>query len=221
MDAEELALDQITSTLTRAKELGLSQGSSTADAQTRLVTKAEVDQLLKSVVSLGNTQHGGEFLFGGDQSNVAPFQQTTAPFSAVPPTGTRRTEIGSALYVKTNHNGSEVFLNTGVLAALEQLSVALGANDQVGIQTSLVSVDNGMGAVQTLLGDIGAQQSQLDATSSNITALHTSLQAFRSDLEDEDVEKAVTELVSRQTSYQAAMLATARVIGLNLGDYLR
>ena len=36
-----------------------------------------------------------------------------------------------------------------------------------------------------------------------------------------DFEQAVTELVGRQTAYQAAMLATSRVMGMNLTDYLR
>jgi len=31
----------------------------------------------------------------------------------------------------------------------------------------------------------------------------------------------VTELVGRQTAFQAAMLATSKVIGMNLTDYLR
>jgi flagellar hook-associated protein 3 FlgL len=39
-------------------------------------------------------------------------------------------------------------------------------------------------------------------------------------LEDADMEKAITELVSRQNTYQAAMLATSRVMGLNLANYL-
>ena len=36
-----------------------------------------------------------------------------------------------------------------------------------------------------------------------------------------DFEQAVTELVGRQTAFQAAMLATSRVMGMNLADYLR
>jgi flagellar hook-associated protein 3 FlgL len=221
MDAEELTLDQVAGVLSRAKELGLSQASSPADAQTRLITKPEVDQLLKAAVSLGNTQHVGEFLFGGDQSMTAPFQGTTAPYSSAPPTGTRRAEISTAMYVKTNHNGTEVFLDTGTLAALEELSTALGANDPAAIQTSLLSIDRAMQGIQTLQGDVGAQRSQLEMTSANLTALDTTLSTFKSTLEDEDVQKAITELVGRQTAYQAAMLATSRVIGLNLADYLR
>lgn len=221
LDREESVMSSVSQMLERAKELGVSQGTGTADAQTRLTAKAEVDQLLQAVVQLGNTSHEGEFLFGGDQSNVAPFTGTTAPFSAAPPTGTRYAEISSALSIRTNHNGTDAFLNSGVLASLEQLSLALGANDQTAIQSSLSSLDSAHANVQVLIGETGAASQQLDVASSNLDALDTSLRAFKSSLQDADIEKAVTELVGRQTAYQSAMLATSRVMSLNLADYLR
>jgi flagellar hook-associated protein 3 FlgL len=221
LDREESILGSVTHILERAKELGIAQGSGTADAQSRLTAKAEVDQLIQTVVQLGNTQHQGEYLFGGDQSNVAPFNSNVPPFSAAPPSGVRRTEISSALSVRTNHNGTEVFLNTGILAALDQLSVALGANNQTAIQTSLQSLDASHASVQVLVGEVGAAGQQLEVATSNLDALDTSLRSFKSELQDADIEKAVTELVGRQTAYQAAMLATSRVMSLNLADYLR
>jgi flagellar hook-associated protein 3 FlgL len=220
VNAEEAALDGLTQLLERAKELGISQAGSNAGVATRLTTKAEVDQLLSAAVQLGNRQHEGEYLFGGVQTGTTPFTSNTPPFSAVPPTGTRRTEISQAQYLITNHNGTEVFLDTNVLGALNELSVALGANDLTGIQTAIGALDGAHDAIQSLIGDVGARSSQLEVTSGNLTALDTQLRTFKSVLEDADMEKAVTELVSRQNTYQAAMLATSRVMSLNLANYL-
>lgn len=221
LDREESIVGSVSQMLERAKELGVQQGSATADAQSRLTVKAEVDQLIQMVVQLANTQHQGEYLFGGDQSDVAPISSGAPPFSAAPPTGTRRTEISSALFVRTNHNGTEVFLDTGTLAVLDQLSVALGANDPAVIQSTLSALDSAHASLQVLLGETGAAAQQLDVATANLDALDTSLRTFRSALQEEDIEKAVTELVGRQTAYQAAMLATSRVMSLNLADYLR
>ena len=219
--AEEAALDSLTQLLERAKELGVSQAGSNANASTRLTTKAEVDQLIAAAVQTGNQQIEGEYLFGGVQSATAPFQSGTPPFSAVPPTGSRKAEISQAQFLSTNHNGTEVFLDSNVLSALNDLSTALGANDQTGIQTALGALDGAHDAVQNLIGDIGARSSQLEVTSSNLVALDAQLRTFKGALEDADMEKAVTELVSRQNTYQAAMLATSRVMSLNLADYLQ
>jgi flagellar hook-associated protein 3 FlgL len=46
------------------------------------------------------------------------------------------------------------------------------------------------------------------------------LKAFRADLRDTEVDKAIAELVGKQTLYQAAMSATSRILGLSLANYL-
>ena len=221
VNAEEATLDQLTQLLERAKELGISQAVGTASSATRLTAKAEVDQLIASAVQLGNRQHEGEYLFGGIQSTTAPFQGGTPPFSATPPSGSRQTEISQALYLSANHNGTEVFLDTNVLQSLYDLSTALGNDDITAIQTSLGSLDGAHDSVQNLIGDVGARSSQLEVTNGNLVAFDTQLRTFKSAVEDTEMEKAVTELVLRQNTYQAAMLATSRVMGLNLADYLR
>lgn len=220
VNAEETALDSLTRVLERAKEIGITQAVSSASATTRAAGKSELDQLIASALQIGNQQHEGEYLFGGIQSNTAPFQSAIPPFSAVPPTGGRQTEISQSQFLTTNHNGTEVFLDTNLLGALTALSTALGANDIVGVQNSLAALDASHDSVQNLIGDVGARSSQLEVTSSNLTALDTQLRTFKSALEDADTEKAVTDLVSRQNTYQAAMLAASRVMSLNLASYL-
>lgn len=219
--AEEQTLDSLTAILERVKELAISQGTSTANAQTRLTAKAEVDQLMQQAMQLANQQYEGEYLFGGDQSNVAPITTNLPPFTAAPPTGNRRAEISAGLYVRPTHNATDVFLTTGLLAAIDEVSTALGNDDAPGIRQAIFSVDSAHSGVQVLLGETGAQAQQLEVSSANLGALDTSLRTFKSNLQDADLEKAVSELVTRQTAYQAAMLATSRIIGMNLTEYLR
>ncbi|MCC6316056.1 MAG: hypothetical protein IT361_00095 [Gemmatimonadaceae bacterium] len=218
---EEQSLNSLTQILERVKELAVSQGTSTASAQTRLIAKAEVDHLMQQALQLANQVHEGEFLFGGDQSNVAPLQTTTPPFTTTPPTGFRRAEISSGMYVRATHNATDVFLTTGVLAAIDQVSTALGNDDAPAIRQSIFALDAGHANVQVLIGESGTQAAQLEVATSNLRALDTSLRTFKSNLQEADLEKAVSDLVSRQTAYQAAMLATSRVMGMNLTEYLR
>lgn len=218
---EEQALGGITQLLERAKELAISQGTATASAATRLTAKAEIDQLALAAIQIGNQQHDGEFLFGGDQSNTAPLSGPLPPFSAAPPTGNRTAEVASALRIKAGHNATEVFLTSDVLNAFHELSTALGADDVPGILSSINTIDTAHANVQVMIGETGAQVAQLDVTTANLRALDTSLRTFKSNLEDADLEQAVTELVSRQTAYQAAMLSTSRIMGMSLADYLR
>lgn len=221
--SEESALDQLTDVLSRASELAVSQAGDTASASTRLVTKSEVDSLLDHAVALGNTKVGDDFIFGGVHTNVAPFDAAAPGFTPVPINASDETlvEVSSSQQLKSTHNGAQVFLSTGALAALKKLSVALGANDGASIASAGTDLRSALDGVQDVLGDVGARSNQLQMTTANIGALDTNLRAFKSDLQEIDIEKSLTELVSRQTAYQAAMLATSKVLGMTLTNYLR
>jgi flagellar hook-associated protein 3 FlgL len=76
------------------------------------------------------------------------------------------------------------------------------------------------GTVQSLLGAQGARINELESAALNLEKMELDLKAFRSDLRDTEVDKAMVELVGRQTLYQAAMSATSRILGLSLATYL-
>ncbi len=221
VQAEETAVNSLNDILTRVKTLAVSQASDTANSQTRAATKTEVDSLMEQAIQLGNTKFGDEYLFGGVQSQSAPFDPTQPGFAAAPPSGERLVEASASQLLKSTHNGTQVFLDSGALAAIKELSDALGADDTGKISQSSASIDASFASVQDVLGDIGARSNQLQVTSSNLDALKINLQTFKSNLQDVDLEKAVTDMVSRQTAYQAAMLATSKVMGMTLTDYLR
>lgn len=216
--AEESVLDQVTDVLGRARELAIAAGGS-PDETTYAAAKAEVDQLLEFAVGLGNTRFDDGYLFGGDRSDTAPFPTSAPPYTGA--TGRHEVEIASGLRILANHNASEVFVDTGVLQSLKDFSDALGARDQPGVTAAAGKLKDAFDGVQDLLGDVGARTNQMQVTAANLDALEVNLRTFKSDLEDVDFEKAVTELVGRQTAVQAAMMAASKVMGLTLADYLR
>ena len=226
---EDSVLQKIGDLLTRAKELGVSQTGSTATAQTRAVANAEIQQLFQEIVQLGNTKFGNEYMFGGDQSQTQPFTWTgagaTLDYTSTAPTGTRKVEISDGQTMSIALDGSQLLLGTGVLDAMKALSAALDPASPTygsqGIGTAMQSLDAAFDSVQTLVGTVGARGKQIDSTQANLDAFKTNLTTFKSNLQDVDIEQAVTELTNRQVAYQAAMLATTKVMGLTLTDYLR
>ncbi|AMW03996.1 flagellin [Gemmatimonas phototrophica] len=229
--AEEGALNQLTNVLTRGIELGISQSTATANAQSRLIVKQEVDSLLNYAASLGNTRIGDEYLFGGHRSGEAPFATptpTTGSFSGlldaagdpVNPSGSISLEIGDGKFITPNHNATEVFLDTDALDALRELSTALGNNDPAAIQAASSRLLAANSNVQALIGTQGARVNEMDDAKVNLETIEVNLKASRADLRDTEVDKAMVELVGKQTLYQAAMSATSRILGLSLANYL-
>ncbi len=229
--AAESVLDNLTTTMTRAAELAVGQASSTGSAQTRLIAKAEVDQLISFAVDLGNTRIGDDYLFGGTRAGEQPFAvpaTSITPFSRlvdatsapVDPSGSTPIEVGDGKFVTPNHNGTEVFLTTDALESLRALSDALGTNNVAGITAALTRINSATSSVQTLIGTQGARANELDIARTNLDSLEETLKSFRSDLRDTEVDQALAELVGKQTLYQAAMGATSKILTLSLANYI-
>jgi flagellar hook-associated protein 3 FlgL len=229
--AEESALDLLGNTLTRGIELGISQATATSNTQSRLIVKQEIDQLINLAADLGNTRFGDEYLFGGTRAGEPPFATpapATGSFSRlldqngdpVDPSGTITLEVGDGKFVTPNHNGTDVFIDTDALDALRALSTALGNDDRAAIQAAADRLTAANSNVQALVGTQGARINEMEGAKNTLDTIELNLKAFRSDLRDTEIDKAMVELVGKQTLYQAAMSATSRILGLSLANYL-
>ena len=223
--SEEHSLDQLTNLLTRARELATRFATDTVDETARQTGQMEVEGLLREAVSIANTRHDGEYLFGGGDTGTKPYalegESGGLGFTSTGPAGHREIEISQHQRVVANHNGTEVFEDTGVLAALHDLAAALGDNDVDAVRATMTQLDAGFDDVQRVLGAVGSRVNLLQVTTANLDALEVNLLTLRSEVEEVDIEKAMTELVGRQTSFQAALLATSQVMNLTLANYLR
>lgn len=220
LGAEEGVLEQLSDALVRAKELAIGQADSTATASSRQITAQEVAGLRDFAQDLANTEFAGTYLFGGAYADTVPFPDG-GPDPARLPDGERPLEIGAGSVVPTNHSGKRVFMDSGAFDALEELQAALEADDPAGVQNAIASLDAAFADTQEVTAEVGARGRRMDVATSNLEALDTNLRTFRSQLQDADFEEAVSELVNRQTSYQAALLANARILQTTLTDYLR
>lgn len=228
--SEEVAINQLGNNLSRALELSVAQSSATASTQTRLMAKAEVDQLLQQLVSLGNMRIGDDYLFGGTRAGEQPFRMPatagdsfsnlTDGTGSVDPSGNIKFEIGDGHFITPSHNGTEVFLSTDALESLRALSTALGNDDTTAIQTAMDRLNASNSKVQSLFGTLGARSNELETAKTSLDGIQHSLEIFRADLRDTEVDKAIAELVGKQTLYQAAMSATSRILGLSLANYM-
>ena len=216
---EDSVLEQLGNALARAKELGLAQGSDTANQATRATAQAEVLRLVDFAKDLANTRYADAYVFGGQYADSPPFQ-AGAVDPARPPSGDLSMEIGTGLVVNTNHSAQEIFLDSDAVDSLQALADALGANDPDAIRAAVTRIDGAFDQVQVLVGDLGARMARFDIAMTNVEALDVNLQTFRAGLADADLARAVTDLVDRQGSLEAAMLANSRILDLALTDYL-
>jgi flagellar hook-associated protein 3 FlgL len=209
----------------RARELTAQQIGSIANAATRLITKAEVDQLIQSTIGLGNTRFSTGYLFGASRPSEAPLANTP---NSVPPFATNgatltnpQIEVAPGVLSSPNHTAHEIFIDTNLLVSLRDLSTALGADDTAGITAALPAIEQASDNVAVLLGEIGATANQYDMIRVQLTEATLDTRIRRSMLYDIDIAEAAANFAAAQTAYQAALSAANRVLNLNVLDYLR
>jgi flagellar hook-associated protein 3 FlgL len=103
---------------------------------------------------------------------------------------------------------------------LTQLKADLEAGNPVQAST-VTQIQGALDNMLSTRAQIGARANRLEQVKTSQASLVTSNQALLSQLEDVDMTSAITELTKRQTTYQATLAVTAKVIQTSLIDYLR
>jgi flagellar hook-associated protein 3 FlgL len=123
----------------------------------------------------------------------------------------------------------EVSLSTpsrGVFDALDEAVAELktplrsGAAVAQGVQRSLADIDGSMIALQSLRSRVGEVLNRADMVEGRIAGQSLAAQTERSNAEDLDMVKAISEFQSRQSGYEAALKAYASVQRMSLFQYL-
>ena len=220
VDAMDTALSSAGDLLQRANELAIAGANGTLSASDRAAMAQEVTQLIEAMAQDSGAQVSGEFVFSGFLVDKPPYTVTgPGTVSAYQgDQGLTMARIGPASTMQINMAGDKVF--QPAIDALTQLKNDLEAGTPVQPGT-ITAVGAALDNMLAARAQIGARANRLDDAKSSQAALVTSNEALLSQLEDVDMTSAITELTKRQTTYQATLAVTAKVIQTSLIDYLR
>ena len=225
--ATDTAMSQIQDGLMRAKTLAVQGANDSQSADSRKAIAAEVKSIINEVVALGNTKMGDRYVFGG--TKTTGYAAGEAPF-VLQADGTVRyngnqqdiaIQAASGLKQKINLDGHTALVEGGVFDSLNALYNSLMSNNQPDINASIASVDKASGYVSQQSSVIGSMSNALTSQASMADTLVLTETDRLSSVEDTDIVRAVTDLTTQQTSYQAALGAAAKVMNVSLADYLK
>jgi len=230
LNMTDVTLGAVGEALHRAKELTLAGANSTLPPEVREFNAREVDQLLRHVVSLANTSFdGSRSLFGGTHHGTLPFTTsenadgTLGSLAAVPGAGVGAInyEILRHIEMQVNTPGAELFQVGNVFGSLEMARNAMRAIPTADIQLSLAALDQALSNVLDARATVGARQNRLEMAETRYDDERVTLTALRSKLGDVDMAEAIMNFNVRESVYQAALGAAARVMQPTLLDFLR
>lgn len=227
LEQSDSAMNDMGNIVTRAREIAVQMANGTYSAQDRISAASEVAQLKKELIQLGNSQIGGNYIFGGYVSDRAPFDAATGAYN-----GTNdpiNMEIDRGSYVAINVAGGQLLRggtppgSSGIdlIGTIDALHTALSANDPAGVQGTLSGLTSAQNQILAMRGDVGARLNRVQTATENNDAIKVSLSKVVSAKQDADILQVMSDLTLQQTAFQAALSSTAKTSQMSLLDYLR
>ena len=204
-----------------ARDAGLQGANDGALGQTaRDALAANVEQLRSALISTANTTYLGRPVLGGVTSGSVAYAESGAFVGAA---GAVFRTVADGIDVRVDTDGTAVLGPDGdsVLDHLAALAGALRSGDTATVRSTTQQITADLDRIAAAHAEVGTRYQRLDAAQQTALDDTLRLKATLSDVEDADLPATVVDLQLAQTSYQAALSATSRVLQPSLLDFLR
>lgn len=223
------AADHLRQASDRAGELLTLGSSGTTSAETFDAYAAEVNGLLEEAVGAGNTKFDGDYLFGGTQTDAAPFALTRAATGRITAVAYQGATTGGAAIpvgpdgatVSPYADGASNAKFARLFNRLVGLRDALAAHDPSAVAAWRDGLNDSDADVQATLGTMGTTQARLQTIQDRLQTRFSDLGEMVSDEAGADLASSVVRLTQARNAYQAALQSGAQLLNLSLMDYLR
>jgi flagellar hook-associated protein 3 FlgL len=225
LEYSDTMLDQAGTVLQRARELAVSGANGTNSEESYKAFKNEVDQLYSQMISIGNSQFNGKYVFNGQITDQKPYPDDADAMNATPEQGEIRFEIGLGVRISANVTGTQVFGEAGdetnIYQVLKTLSEGLDEQDSEKVSSALGLLDERMSKFLSVRADVGAKINRIELAQNRLEDIDLNVQSLKSKIEDADMAEVITNLKMDENVYQASLSAGTKLIMPSLMDYLR
>ena len=225
------ALDQVqTDVLSGANGSAQASGGNQALSQEVLSAKQQI-------LSLASSTYNNRPIFSGTYG-VSPYPQGTASGVSDPTSSSYDANVAYAYAgsstpvtrvvspgqtVNVSLTGQQVFGSgsTSVFALLDTISQDLASGNTTALSgTDLSQLQTALDTVTQSQGTVGAMGASLASDASQVSGKVTAIQDQVSNLTDASEDQVATQLELEETSYQAALETTAKIIQPSLVQFL-
>jgi flagellar hook-associated protein 3 FlgL len=224
LNMSETALEGMINVITEARKTAGTIGGGSSDSTVRKNAAAQLTELKKQLVDMGNTQLGDQYLFAGFKTDTAPFSKSDNIYHGS--SDDISVEIDQGSLAAVNITGDSLLKGTGsygsvdVLQTFDNLVTAINNNDATAIETESAKLDDAMKQIANAISDVSGRLNRLDSAETMITRDQSTLTGIISDTQGVDMIQAAVDLNQQQTAFEAALSATAKISQLSLLDYL-
>tara|TARA_B100001123_G_C15345926_1_gene1037249 strand:+ start:11702 stop:12517 length:816 start_codon:yes stop_codon:yes gene_type:complete len=214
-------LESMLSRVMNLRERAIQGANDSFSADDRLQMASGIDNILEDLVNIANESFLDKNIFSGTKTKIDdPFRFDGNSVSYHGNTGKISRRISENLKININVTGQDL-LDTDMFNAALSLRTSLINDDTNEISQIIGTIDSVSEKLISLNTGIGTIQQQLELAKNRLDTANMNLTSFLSDTEDVDLAKAITQYNSEEMAYQAALQSTAKILRLNIMDFLK
>jgi flagellar hook-associated protein 3 FlgL len=215
-------IDQITLASTTAQ----SARGTTQAPNAREAAAQQLAGVRETLFENFNMRFQGAYVFGGAESNTAPFQKdasgTVLPYAGS--TTEVSVEIDQNRSVRVAFDGSTITQGgaaTDVFAVMDDLVAAARSGDNDALGQGIADLQAFMTRVVTIQSRVGADMNTAEDQQLRLSTAKLAGLKRLDQVEAANMAEAITSMRQAQTAYEAALGAAGTVTRVSLMDYLR
>jgi flagellar hook-associated protein 3 FlgL len=220
IDSTDDAITESVSAMQRIRELTVQGSNGTYEGEQLKTITEEIKQLKEHLITLGDTQIGGKYIFNGQDTNVRPSSVKDGNGNTVYGTGDINLEVFSGISFKINTDGSKIFGDA--LAAGGSIDQSIEALENGGdVSGTLEGLDATINTFLGMQAQVGARQNRIELMTDRLKQQEVFATEILSKNEDVDIEKAIMDLTTQESVHSAALSIGAKIMQPSLLDFLR
>lgn len=196
------ALAQTTTAITTAMASATEGADGTISAVQMATIAQTVQGQLDQVIQSANVGYAGVYLFGGNQTQAAPFSLTG---TYVGDAGGNSASFSNGTNIPVTFNGQNIFGDSasGAIGALTSLVTALASGNKANVTTALTQLSTALQQVTDARASIGSSINNASALASGSNATLVSLDDNINQVAGADIAKTAMLVKEAMTQEQA------------------
>lgn len=223
LNVANTALTGMSEIMTQIKKITADNVNGNGTQAERNGVAGSLDALKEQLIDMGNTQYGGQYVFGGFKNDQPPFA-ADGTFSGTD--DDLKIEVAQGSQVAVSVRGGELLRGTAggidILGEIDKVMAAITANppDTATISSEINTMGSAADQVTASMGDLATRLIRLNSATSLISNNQNTLQSVYDNKQNIDYAKAGVQLALQQTAFEAALSSTAKISQLSLLNYM-
>jgi len=225
----------LTTDVTRVNELATSASNELNTTKETSIMADEIQEILKHVISIANTNYAGKNVFSGASVNSAAYSVVGNNYKYQGTTDADgykvQVQASDNISITLNENGNNIFgehyvststVSYGLIGDINQLMTALRSNppDFTTIRSKLDSLKDDAATVSYYRAKVGTNMNTLDKIKTQLGDQKISSESIRGSLEDANVVEVASKLQYQEFALQASLQSATKVVQNSLLNFL-